>query len=43
MGAGALGGRMGSECLTGTVLVLQDEKVLEEDGGQGCTTVRITS
>ena len=27
----------------GTVSVLQDEKVLEEDGGQGCTTVRITS
>ena len=27
----------------GTVSVLQDEKVLEEDGRQGCTTVRITS
>ena len=34
---------MGSECLMGTVSILQDEKVLEDDGGQVCTTVRITS
>ena len=33
---------MGSECLMGTVSILQDEKVLD-DGGQVCTTVRITS
>ena len=25
---------MGSECLMGTVSILQDEKVLEDDGGQ---------
>ena len=40
---GAEGGTMGSECLMGTVSILQDEKVLEDDGGQVCTTVRITS
>ena len=30
---------MASECLMGTVSILQDEKVLEDDGGQVCTTV----
>ena len=29
----------GGECLMGTVSILQDEKVLEDDGGQVCTTV----
>lgn len=30
---------MGSSYLMGTVSVLQEEKVLEMDGGHGCTTV----
>jgi len=32
-------GAMRSCCLMGRVPVLQDEKVLEVDGGDGCTTM----
>lgn len=30
---------MGSDCLTGTFSVLQDEKSYADDGGNDCTTI----
>ena len=30
---------MGSDCSTGTVSVLQDEKSYGDDGGNDCTTI----
>ena len=38
-GGQGLGEGLGSQCLMGPVSVWEDEKVLEMDGGDGCTTV----
>lgn len=41
-GCQGLGRGRGSSCLMGTESVWEDEKLLETDGGDGCTTARCT-
>lgn len=43
MGEPGAGGGQGSECVTGTVSVCDEEKVLEVDGGDGCAQCECAS